>query len=363
MPSHNQNLHRIAPLVPSSSLPADGTPNLHTANRPSPGPIPANGIPRRRVRPRVSNALTTQNATFARLRDSFTTPLSQDTTTDLALFDIEAHVHRPAAARQAEAARPSNRRKTPGRIPRPPNAFLLYRRTYDTRARAFCERLMRSQQGVSYITGVSWHLEEEEVREKFRALAEVERLGHLEAFPGWRYVPVHKVREVVKEEAIEEAVEDVEVAADADADAVMVPQEGVDVWGDYNFNGFNNDLDIDDFDYQYGMYLQWEQGVMVENAFFDDASLMAPVDDASLMAPVEDVVFQAAAYDPLLLADDPLLLADDSLLQAVTAAAEPFSAMSAQVEAPPVVLCSQCACQVVSMSADTTPLAQVADGP
>ena len=205
---------------------------------------------------------------------------------------------------------------------------------------------MDCQQGVSYLCGASWHLEAEAVRAEFRVLAEVERLAHAEAFPGWKFEPVMKpkVREVVGE-MVGEVVVVGGVAngdAGADADAVMVPQEGVEVLGDYDFDNFGYDLGVDNFDYglgvdnydyDYGVYPQWQPEVVV-----DDAFLMAPVGDARL-------------------------LADDDLLLAVAAAAEPLPVMSAQVEAPPVVLCSRCACSVVILSADTVPLVPVVDVP
>ncbi len=393
MPSRNQNLRRSARLNSASSVPS------------SPAALPANGIPNRRVRDRK-----TRDAKFVLLRASLKKPLSQRTTTDPVPFDIDAYVRRPASVRQAETSRPTTAGKLPGHIPRPLNAFLLYRKTYHARARAFSKRVMDCQQGASSVCGVSWHIEGDEVREKFRALAEVERVRHAEAFPSWKYQPrqaravvVEMEDEMVDDKVAEEIVCAALAGADDGADAVMVPQE--DVLGDFDFNfndyvvddfnndqvinSFNNDQAVDNFNNdQYGMYPQLQPEVVIDNAFFDDAFLMAPVANASLVAPahddffmapvedafftapVEDAFFQAAAYDPLLLPIDPLLLvnepllaANDPLLQAVTAAAEPLPVRSAQVvEAAPVVLCSRCACQVVIVGGDTMPLVPAANG-
>ncbi|EAQ91704.1 hypothetical protein CHGG_03639 [Chaetomium globosum CBS 148.51] len=97
------------------------------------------------------------------------------------LFDIESFVNRSVKTRQMEAK--SRRSK----IPRPMNGFLLYRKCYLGRARAFCKRLSVNQQSYSSVLGASWNLETKEVRERFFTLSRSEKQMHQEAFPQWRY--------------------------------------------------------------------------------------------------------------------------------------------------------------------------------
>ncbi|KAK4124086.1 hypothetical protein N657DRAFT_671147 [Parathielavia appendiculata] len=117
------------------------------------------------------------------------------------------------AARQAEVAqRPHSRR---GKIPRPLNAFLLYRMAYKNRAMAFRQSFRERDRRISFphILAFSWKMEPEGVRREFAALVEVEKKRHAGAFPGWKYRPVVKGRKRA-ERASEPPVDN------ADADSV-----------------------------------------------------------------------------------------------------------------------------------------------
>ncbi|KAH6635793.1 hypothetical protein F5144DRAFT_600581 [Chaetomium tenue] len=93
------------------------------------------------------------------------------------LFDTESFVNRSVKTRQME---PKPRKS---RIPRPMNAFMLYRKCYLGRAEAFCKKLSVNQSSYSSVLGASWKLETEEVRDRFFALSRSEKQKHREAFP------------------------------------------------------------------------------------------------------------------------------------------------------------------------------------
>ncbi|OTA01930.1 hypothetical protein A9Z42_0022690 [Trichoderma parareesei] len=77
-----------------------------------------------------------------------------------------------------------------GKIKRPLNAFMLYRRSYQNIAKAYCSK--DNHQQVSAICGLSWrNLEQPEVKLAFKDLADVERRKHGEAFPEYKYDPLH----------------------------------------------------------------------------------------------------------------------------------------------------------------------------
>ncbi|KAF8860945.1 hypothetical protein BDZ45DRAFT_672215 [Acephala macrosclerotiorum] len=99
------------------------------------------------------------------------------------LIDIEAYVNRPAAERQLEA----ENNKVPGKVKRPMNSFMLYRKAYQLRAKEY--GLMTNHQVVSQLCGDSWPLEPEEIREQFAEWARVERDRHEEAHPGYKFTP------------------------------------------------------------------------------------------------------------------------------------------------------------------------------
>lgn len=75
-----------------------------------------------------------------------------------------------------------------GKISRPLNSYMLYRKAYQQVAR----RVIRKdqQQSASQTVGTSWtKLERDEIKSKFRALAKIDHEKHLEAFPTYRYTP------------------------------------------------------------------------------------------------------------------------------------------------------------------------------
>ncbi|CAP65005.1 uncharacterized protein PODANS_1_13940 [Podospora anserina S mat+] len=112
-------------------------------------------------------------------------PLS-DLTKDSAIpiTDIETYVNRDATARQDEV---TQCRKNPGKVKRPMNAFMLYRKAYQQRAKEWASQ--HNHQIVSRVCGSSWPLEPEHIRQQFKAWADLERDNHQKAHPNYKFTP------------------------------------------------------------------------------------------------------------------------------------------------------------------------------
>ncbi|KAH7321199.1 hypothetical protein B0I35DRAFT_209202 [Stachybotrys elegans] len=73
------------------------------------------------------------------------------------------------------------------KIPRPRNAFILYRQHHHAQVSAEYPDL--SNPDISKVIGQSWRKEDAEVREKWKALAAEEKLRHQLQYPEYRYQP------------------------------------------------------------------------------------------------------------------------------------------------------------------------------
>ncbi|RDA92161.1 hypothetical protein CP533_5600 [Ophiocordyceps camponoti-saundersi (nom. inval.)] len=101
---------------------------------------------------------------------------------DIEIFDVKAHVHRDT--RKSEVAEG-------GKVKRPLNAFLLYRKhvIIFIKKTFLAEENKNNQQVVSRICGDSWKMETDEIKAKFKKLAQEEKKMHGKAFPGYKYTP------------------------------------------------------------------------------------------------------------------------------------------------------------------------------
>jgi HMG (high mobility group) box len=102
--------------------------------------------------------------------------------------DIGAYVHRSAAERRREV----EQCKVPGKIKRPMNAFMLYRKAYQNLAKSLCTQ--NNHQVVSQVCGGGWPMEPEHVREQFNEWAKIERANHQTAHPGYKFTPAKPKR-------------------------------------------------------------------------------------------------------------------------------------------------------------------------
>ncbi|KAJ2685332.1 hypothetical protein IWW39_004332 [Coemansia spiralis] len=75
----------------------------------------------------------------------------------------------------------------PKRTPRPPNAFILYRKA--KQAEVIRDHPGVSNKDVSCIIGQMWKSEEPHVQEKFREQAEFEKKKHKDQYPNYKYQP------------------------------------------------------------------------------------------------------------------------------------------------------------------------------
>jgi hypothetical protein len=73
------------------------------------------------------------------------------------------------------------------KVPRPPNAFILYRQTHHPILKA--EQPLLSNNQISVILGKQWKAELEEVKDKFRFMADVLKTKHAAENPGYQYAP------------------------------------------------------------------------------------------------------------------------------------------------------------------------------
>ncbi|KAJ1648575.1 hypothetical protein J3B02_003440 [Coemansia erecta] len=87
----------------------------------------------------------------------------------------------------ARPAKRSGRTTKPKRTPRPPNAFILYRKA--KQAEVIRDNPGVSNKDVSCIIGQMWKSEDPAVQDQFREQAEVEKKKHKEMHPNYKYQP------------------------------------------------------------------------------------------------------------------------------------------------------------------------------
>ena len=135
-----------------------------------------------------------------------TKPLSELTKawSHVAVVDIDAYVNRSAEERRREV----ETGKQPGKVKRPMNSFMLYRKAYQNRTKNWC--LQNNHQVVSQVCGESWPLEPEHIRAQFNEWARIERQNHQNAHPGYKFSPTKagaaKAAKRKAEESDEESV-------------------------------------------------------------------------------------------------------------------------------------------------------------
>ncbi|KAK6067599.1 HMG box protein [Seiridium cupressi] len=96
--------------------------------------------------------------------------------------DINEFVNRPAEVRLKEAQMDKK-----GKIKRPMNAFMLYRKGWQNRIKETYAN--ENNQIVSKVAGDGWHIEPDEVRNQYGAWAGIERDNHMQTFPSYKFQP------------------------------------------------------------------------------------------------------------------------------------------------------------------------------
>lgn len=110
-------------------------------------------------------------------------PLSQWAHIPVDLEGVKKLVESSAEQRRQKA-------KHRAKVARPKNSFLLYRLVYGKRARHLLAGLSPakvSSRDISRVTGASWNLEEDEVKDKYKNLAKIDQQNHAAAFPEYQF--------------------------------------------------------------------------------------------------------------------------------------------------------------------------------
>ncbi|KAB5536630.1 hypothetical protein GE09DRAFT_334440 [Coniochaeta sp. 2T2.1] len=147
-----------------------------TPSRPPPAPIARTPTPKKKPgkdRPKA-----------VKKSPHLSGPMSEITKdSKIPVVDIETYVNRSSADRQHEVVTG----KVPGKIKRPMNAFMLYRKAYQNRAKEWCSQY--NHQIVSQVCGDSWPMEPEHIRAQFTEWAKIERDNHQKAHPAYKFTP------------------------------------------------------------------------------------------------------------------------------------------------------------------------------
>lgn len=140
-----------------------------------------------------------------------TAPLSV-LTKDMAtpVRDIEAWVNRPAEERVKEVE------KRNGYVTRPMNSFMLYRSAYAERTKQWCTQ--NNHQIVSSVSGESWPMEPEEVRNQFDLWAKTERQNHHDAHPTYKFSPSKAANKRRKGDMSDDEDSDLDIGRDPDGE-------------------------------------------------------------------------------------------------------------------------------------------------
>jgi hypothetical protein len=114
---------------------------------------------------------------------ALSTPLSVCTSQfkDVPVEDVARWAGRSERARRKEA------QSRQGYIARPLNSFMLYRKAYLERARAWCNH--DKQQYLSRTLAESWRIELPDVRQYYQRYAALEQENHAKAYPHYKFSP------------------------------------------------------------------------------------------------------------------------------------------------------------------------------
>lgn len=137
---------------------------------------------------------------------------------EIPIRDMEAWVNRPDSERMKEAA------KRNGSIARPMNSFMLYRSAYSERTKAWC--VQNNHQVVSAVSGESWPLEPQSVRDFYNELSRLERDNHAKAHPEYKFSPSKNGPASRRKKADLSDDEDSAASEQGDADSEYRPGAG-----------------------------------------------------------------------------------------------------------------------------------------
>lgn len=107
--------------------------------------------------------------------------------------------HQSPSTAKKKSLGPSAALENPGdkRIPRPRNAFMIYRSTVWSQQK-IPTGIERDHRHISRIIGHCWNSLPEEEKKIWRVKAEEEKQNHLRKYPGYRYSPVTRTNKPIK---------------------------------------------------------------------------------------------------------------------------------------------------------------------
>ncbi|KAK5420033.1 hypothetical protein LTR06_001503 [Exophiala xenobiotica] len=138
---------------------------------------------------RICKALDT--ITSNDLATYLNSPSTSDSPESFTSASSSVHAALPAQSGHTSSPRaPAKQLRLPGKkskVPRPPNAFILYRQKYHPILKASQPNIRNND--ISVILGKQWKEETEEVKAHFKATAEKIKEQHAAENPGYQYAP------------------------------------------------------------------------------------------------------------------------------------------------------------------------------
>ncbi|KAI9814455.1 MAG: hypothetical protein M1827_003311 [Pycnora praestabilis] len=146
-------------------------------------PLPQGNKSRVMKAPRMKRKTPKQGKGDKSNRPKISAPLSELTKdwAHIPIRNMEEWVNRSTEVRNQE------KQRREGYITRPMNSFMLYRSAFAERTKVWC--LQNNHQVVSSVSGESWPLEPDEVREQYTEYAKTERNNHQIAHPNYKFSP------------------------------------------------------------------------------------------------------------------------------------------------------------------------------
>lgn len=112
------------------------------------------------------------------------------------------------AAMPIPPSRSSPRNKDPGHIPRPRNAFMLFRSAFAA-AQKISSSIEHDNRHITRVIAHCWNRLSEAEKQVWRDKAAVEKLQHAERYPNYRFSPVGRASKPVKRNVRRNGTEDV----------------------------------------------------------------------------------------------------------------------------------------------------------
>ncbi|KAI1339602.1 hypothetical protein F5Y15DRAFT_79210 [Xylariaceae sp. FL0016] len=107
--------------------------------------------------------------------------------------DINAYVNRSPEDRRREVAKSKD-----GKVKRPMNAFMLYRKAFQNRTKEWKKH--DNHQVISQLCGKSWSMEDPSFKQYFEDWAVVERNNHKDAFPDYKFAPAKAKKKILNKQ-------------------------------------------------------------------------------------------------------------------------------------------------------------------